>query len=533
MNKCPQCGAVLKTLTRICEACGSEIKAEAAASAESSKPTSAGLSAAELATQINEGLADLKSKPPTSKIKSFVVGLITVPTIGLGYLVVKALSAFGSGRSPERVKLALDQSIRTAETSFKSDPDMKALIDKGSSELKSYGQMQHGTRTSFGMGVIVSIILCVTIPLVIQHQAKVRMEQAAAIAQIEAAAAKANMEKAAAAARMKEEEAKVQMEKAIVIAQNDPLKRLCIGPVITIKSVVQKASDAGQSTTLQQTLETLDTTLIDQANVSHKFEVVARNDSLKSILNEQSLGASGNVDPATAAQVFKLVGAQYLVLATVTDFAMMGNEVVKFASIGASAKRESVRISCGMQIYDTTTGKLIESARFRGQDANVSRAGVATSDGASLTKITDRLAADMFTRIVNVIYPAKVVGKTGTQITINRAEGAGVTIGQAWSVFALGDEITDPDTGRKLGRNETEVGTIKIVRTTPTLSYGEAVEDNGIAMGNIVRPKQVDAPMVPAANSELKPADTQSTVAPKSAKPPQDKSISDKIKDDM
>src|SRR6266567_296747 len=155
--------------------------------------------------------------------------------------------------------------------------------------------------------------------------------------------------------------------------QNNPVpekKRLCIGPIVAIKTAAQKASKDGQADTLQQTLETLDTTLIDQVNASRKFEVVARKDALKSILNEQEFGASGNVDPATAAQAFKLAGAQYLVLTTATDF-VMGNEAIKFEGIGAAASREAVRINCSIQIYDTTTGKLIESARFRGQDANV------------------------------------------------------------------------------------------------------------------------------------------------------------------
>ena len=518
MNKCPQCGAPLGTLTRVCEACGSEIKPVASVSSESVIQKSAGLSAAELSTQINESLAALKSQPPDSKLKAFFIGLFLVPTIGLIYLAVKALAAFGRiGHSPERIKLALDQNLRTAETSFKSDTEMKAVIDKGRSELSAYIHSQHESRKSLGVGVLVSIILCVTIPLVIQHQAKVRMEQAAAIAQMEAAAAKVRMEQAAAAARMEEEAAKVRMEHAIAIAQKDPLKRLCIGPIITIKSVAQKASEAGQTTALQQTLETLDTTLIDQANRSHKFEVVARNDALKSILNEQSLGASSNVDPETAAQVFKLVGAQYLVLPTLTDFAV-DDKAIKFESIGVAANREAVRISCSVQIYDTTTGKLVESARFHGQDTNVSREGNTSAAGASLAKITDRLAADIFNQIVNVIYPAKVAAKLGTQITINRGEGAGVSVGQVWGVFALGEEITDSDTGRKLGRNETEVGTIKIVRTTATLSYGDASADNGgIAVGNIVRLKPADAP----------------PVAMNAGKAPRDNSISDKVKDDM
>jgi curli biogenesis system outer membrane secretion channel CsgG len=289
-------------------------------------------------------------------------------------------------------------------------------------------------------------------------------------------------------------------------------KRLCIGPIVAIKSVTQKAAKAGQADTLQQVLETLDTTLIDQANSSRKFEIVARKDSLKSILNEQDFGASGNVDPATAAQAFKLAGAQYLVVTTITDF-VMGNEAVKFQGIGAAATRETVRVSCSVQIYDTTVGKLIESARFRGQDANVSREGSATADGASLTKITDHLATEILGRIVDVIYPAKVAAKLGTQITINRGDGAGVTVGQTWSVFALGEEITDPDTGEKLGRNEAEIGSIKITRVTPKLSYGETVEDNGISVGNIVRPQPTAGETKsPSPSSDQKPKDITNKV---------------------
>jgi curli biogenesis system outer membrane secretion channel CsgG len=304
-----------------------------------------------------------------------------------------------------------------------------------------------------------------------------------------------------------------------VVAQTGPVpekKRLCIGPIVAIKSASQKALKAGQSDTLQQTIETLDTTLIDQANSSRKFDVVARKDALKSLLNEQDFGASGNIDPATAAQAFKLAGAQYLMLTTITDF-VMGKEALNFDGIGASVNREAVRVNCSIQIYDTTTGKLIESARFRGEDANVSRDSSVTADGVSLTKITDRLAADILTRLVDVIYPAKVAAKLGTQITINRGEGAGVKLGQVWTVFALGDEITDPDTGEKLGRNEAEIGTITITRVTPKLSYGEVSEDNGIAVGNIVRPKQ-EAPATPT---------------PPTVQPPPQKSLSEKVKDDF
>ena len=157
---------------------------------------------------------------------------------------------------------------------------------------------------------------------------------------------------------------------------------------------------------------------------------------------------TGNVDPATAAKAFKFTGAQYLVFTTITDFAM-GNDSVEFKGIGTTANREAIRVGCSIQIYDTTTGKLIESARFRGQETNSSPEGNTLADGATLTKISDKLVADILNRIVDVIYPAKVVSKLGTQITINRGDGAGVNVGQVWSVFALGTEIIRPGPRRE------------------------------------------------------------------------------------
>lgn len=184
MNKCPHCGAILKTLTRVCEACGSEIKPEASVSSESSNPKSPVLSAAELSNQINESLSALKSQPPVSNFKSFVIGLFLLPTLGLSYLVVKALSVFGRiGRSPERVKLALDQSLRTAETSFKSDPDMKKLMEGGHAGLNTYARLQQASRKAMIFGLLVAIILCVAVPLIIQHQAKVKIHRAALVEQ--------------------------------------------------------------------------------------------------------------------------------------------------------------------------------------------------------------------------------------------------------------------------------------------------------------------------------------------------------------
>lgn len=266
-------------------------------------------------------------------------------------------------------------------------------------------------------------------------------------------------------------------------------KTISVEPVLATKAVIEKSYKALKTQELSQATEALDSTLIDQLNQCRKFEVVARNSDLTSIIKEQMFGASEFVDPKTAAKARQLAGAQYLIVTTIIDF-VMGTQTSTFQGIGVTVNKEAVRISCNLQIYNTTTGKLIESARFRGQDTVASAEGSAWANGASLTKITDRMAAEFLGKIVDVIYPAKVVAKSGTQITINRGEGAGVEVGQEWMVFALGEEVVDSDTGEKLGRNESPIGTIKIVRTTPKLSYGVAIQDFGITKGHLLRLKQ-------------------------------------------
>jgi hypothetical protein len=90
---------------------------------------------------------------------------------------------------------------------------------------------------------------------------------------------------------------------------------------------------------------------------------------------------------------------------------------------------------------------------------------------------------------VNVVYPARVIGVTGPQVTIARGEGSGIAVGQLWEIFALGEKLVDPDTGAELGAEEVSVGKIRVTRVAPKFSTGKIEGENlGIAKLNIARP---------------------------------------------
>jgi curli biogenesis system outer membrane secretion channel CsgG len=247
---------------------------------------------------------------------------------------------------------------------------------------------------------------------------------------------------------------------------------------------------------LGRIIESLDSQLVDRINATRKFDVVGRSD-LNDIIKEQDLGASGNVDAKTAAKAGKLTGAKYLLVTTVDDFQDYV-EKATFEGTGRSATKRVFRLSVVGKIYDSSTGKLMESANFQtGNDAFKQiqeERSYSVKDGElsdeMMVAVSRDLAQKIANRVADVIFPAKVLTKRDKEITINRGEGGGVAVGDTFNVYALGEELIDPDTKESLGREEVKVGRVKITQVNPKTSTAQILEDTGIDKGAILRKPQ-------------------------------------------
>jgi len=242
--------------------------------------------------------------------------------------------------------------------------------------------------------------------------------------------------------------------------------------------------------------ESLDSQLIDRINATRKFDVVGRSD-LNDVLKEQDLGASGNVDAKTAAQAGKLTGAKYLLVATIDDFQDYV-ETATFEGTGNTATKRVFRLSIVAKVYDSTTGKLLESANFQTgnndfkqiqQERNYSVKNGELSD-EMMVALSRSLAEQIANHLTDIIFPAKVLIKRDNQITINRGEGGGVVVGDIFNVYALGEELIDPDTKESLGREEVKVGQVKISQVNPKTSIADVISDTGIDKGAVLRRPQ-------------------------------------------
>jgi hypothetical protein len=200
------------------------------------------------------------------------------------------------------------------------------------------------------------------------------------------------------------------------------------------------------------------------------------------------------VDPKTAAKVGRLAGAKYLLVATVDDFQDYV-ETATFEGTGRSATKRVFRFSIVGKIYDSSTGKLLESANFQTgndefkqiqEERNYSVKDGELSD-EMMVAVSRTLAEKIANHVADVIFPAKVLLKRDTEVTVNRGEGAGVTVGDVFNVFALGDEMIDPDTKESLGREEVKVGKVRISEVDPKFSKADVLEDTGITTGALLR----------------------------------------------
>lgn len=269
---------------------------------------------------------------------------------------------------------------------------------------------------------------------------------------------------------------------------------IAISSVKANESVMTKAKMEGTGLGLARMIESLDGQLIDRVNATRKFTVLGRSD-LKDLMREQDLGGSGIVDAKSAAQVGKVAGAKFVLITSIDAYADE-KKTARLETLNKTVYSRNVMISAVGKIYDAATSKLLESANFQvstnlGQSVSTGVEVKADLADELFVLLSRDLAEKIATRVTDVVYPAKVLTKRDKQIMINRGDGTGIAVDQVWNVYAVGEELIDPDTKESLGREEVLVGKVKIVNVTAKTSSGELLEDRGVAPGSVVRlPKQ-------------------------------------------
>jgi curli biogenesis system outer membrane secretion channel CsgG len=226
-----------------------------------------------------------------------------------------------------------------------------------------------------------------------------------------------------------------------------------------------------------------------------KYTLIER-DKLDKVLDEQKLGASGAVTAQTAAKIGRLLGAQYIITGAVTQFGVKDsklgvgglNKVLPFGG-GAKISKNTAEVSIDVRAIDTTSAQIIAAAKGDGSKSSAEVSGdlsIAPSFdfgkegfdetviGKAARKAVDSVVAELSKKFDEAGGGAvKIVKITSSQIYINSGSADGEKEGHVYTIYRMGEEMTDPDTGESLGSEESKIGTARVVKVTPKYSIAE------------------------------------------------------------
>jgi len=196
---------------------------------------------------------------------------------------------------------------------------------------------------------------------------------------------------------------------------------------------------------------------------TERFIVIPQQD-LESILAQQRLGATGAINPDTAAKMGQILGLNAIVTGSITAYSETEEGYDYLVSKG---KKQIARVTVDYRIVDTTTGVqlLADSGAGIYEKSAGSVLGMGTKasydtdlrDGALRDALTKAMV-NMMKQLESQTWKGKIAKVAGNKLYINAGKKTGLQVGDKLDVYRVGEDIIDPDTHVKLGTTEDKIG---------------------------------------------------------------------------
>lgn len=243
--------------------------------------------------------------------------------------------------------------------------------------------------------------------------------------------------------------------------------------------------------------------LADALVQSGRFVVLERQ-NITDVLGEQKLAKSGLVSKSQSARSGKLTAAQFLVQGTITEFkvnAESGGSGFSFAGISLGGSSASTHIGAVIRIIDTTTGEVIASERTVGT-AEGSSSSIGVDFGSvgfktgskkadpldqAVQYLVDDAVQKIAAKLSCIPFKGRVIQIKGNSIIVSASQRNGAQIGDEFFVYSVGKELKDPFTGELLGREEVEVGRVKLLNVKERYSFAKRIGKFKLKPGDFIK----------------------------------------------
>jgi curli biogenesis system outer membrane secretion channel CsgG len=197
--------------------------------------------------------------------------------------------------------------------------------------------------------------------------------------------------------------------------------------------------------------------------------VLVEREQLAKIMSEQALGQTGAVDEASAPKVGKLLGAEFVLIGSVTQFGVRTQASEGFFS---DSKTQFADATVDIKLVSVETGEITLSLSGSGHAKREYKSvlGMGSTGGydESLEQQALRSSLEGFAAKI-----AAEVGKTpwmcyvmirGDKAYLDAGSRSGIAVGQQYDIFTKGEAIYSPTTGALLGYDEAKTGVVQVDR---------------------------------------------------------------------
>lgn len=266
--------------------------------------------------------------------------------------------------------------------------------------------------------------------------------------------------------------------------------------------------------------------LIDRLVNDGTYRVIDRQ-ALNKVLAEQNFSNSNRADPNSAAKIGKLLGADTIIVGSVTQFGRddhntnvggMGSTLGRYGLGGVGLHKAKAVVAVTARMIDVNTGEILASATGTGQshrsgtnllggggggwnsgsgqlDMGSSNFGN-TIIGEAVKQAVSQLATGLegdASKLGTVSAPAAVpvngliADASTSDIIINVGSSAGVHVGDKLEVTRVTRVIKDPATGKPLRNIEETLGQLTITSVDANSAVGHFSGSGTIKVGDTVK----------------------------------------------